>query len=226
MKLFGANQTPSAGDLYRLGRRAVRALEEVVEPVVTPKSNGDDGTKLTVESFDNHVYFYADVDSDRCLAMIKSIQEVDARLRNERETRRLPDSFPPTPIWLHIQSDGGGLFAGLAAADQLGQIKTPVYSIAEGVCASAATLISMACHRRYITPSSFMLIHQFTAGHWGTHEEFKDEMKLQEMLIELLANFYTGKSKISKEQVKEYLKRDSWFNAKQCLELGLVDEIR
>ena len=42
---------------------------------------------LTVETVDNHIYFYSDVDGDRCLALLKTIREVDSRLRMERVSR-------------------------------------------------------------------------------------------------------------------------------------------
>lgn len=212
---------PSIAEVLKLGERAVRVMED---KAIAPKA--DNSTpKLTVETFDNHVYFYADVDSDRCLAMIKTIRDLDSRLRNERATRNVPSDVGQTPIWLHIQSGGGNLFAGLATADQLACIKTPVYSVIEGICASAATLLSLSCRRRYIMPSGFMLIHQFTSVHWGTYEEFVDEMQLQNMLIELLVEFYAARTKLTKKRVRQILKRDSWYSASQCVEVGLVDEV-
>lgn len=180
---------------------------------------------LTVETIYNHVYFYADVDSDRCLAMIRTIRELDNSLRNERGSRSLPDDFPMTPIWLHIQSNGGGLFAGMAAADQLAVIRSPIYSVVEGVCASAATLISMSCARRYILPGAFMLVHQLWSVAWGKYEELKDEMHLLGMAMERLTDFYERRTNLSREEVAEMLKRDTWMDAERCLELGFVDEI-
>ena len=70
-----------------------------------------------------------------------------------------------------------------------------------------------------------MLIHQFWSAMWGKYEEFKDEMVLQDMLIETLTEFYIGRTKMNKKQVRAYLKRDSWFNSKKCIELGLTDEV-
>jgi len=213
---------PAVADVLKLGERAVRVLEE--SKALSPKA--DNSTpKLTVETFDNHVYFYADVDSDRCLAMIKTIRDLDSRLRSERVTRNVPSDVGLTPIWLHIQSGGGSLFAGLATADQLNLIQTPVYSVIEGICASAATLLSLSCHRRYIMPNGFMLIHQFSSVHWGTYEEFVDEMKLQNMLIELMVGFYSTRTKLTRRNVRQILKHDSWYSARQCVEHGLVDEI-
>lgn len=182
-------------------------------------------TPLTVEAVDNHVYFYSDVDSDRCLALIRTIRETDARLRAERISRDLED-HPPVPIWLHIQSGGGYLFAGFGAADELASITTPVYAIVEGLCASSATLIALACPKRFIRPNGFMLIHQFTSFHWGTHEEFKDEMILQEALIERIIAFYAERTIVTADAIREMLKHDTWLTADQCLARGFVHEVR
>jgi len=150
-KMFGGDGDDPISQLLKLGERAVRRFEQGSPPETKPGVTvaNDDKPKLTVESFDNHIYFYANVDSDRCLAMMREIREIDSKLRRERETRDIPNKVELTPIWLHIHSGGGELFAGLAVADQLARIRTPIYSIVEGVCASAATLISMACTKRF-----------------------------------------------------------------------------
>jgi len=188
-------------------------------------SAADSGEKrLTVEQVDNHIYFYATVDSDRCLDLIKQIYEVDKDLRAEQISRGMEDA-PATPIWLHIHSYGGDLFSGFSTADQLKRVKSPVYAIVEGVCASAATLIAMSCDKRYILPNSFMLVHQLSTFVWGTHEEFKDEMLLQEKAMEQLVKFYEAHSKLKEEEIRDMLKRDFWMDAATSVEKGFVDEI-
>jgi ATP-dependent protease ClpP protease subunit len=180
--------------------------------------------RLTVETVDNHIYFYADVDSDRCLALIRAIRQTDAELRSEYLSRGL-EGMQPTPIWLHIHSYGGDLFTGFSVADQLKMIKTPIYSVVEGICASAATLISMSCVKRYILPSSFMLIHQLSGVKWGTHEQFKDELTLQSKAMDRLVEFYAHHASVSNEEVRNMLTRDYWMDAEQCVQHGFVDEI-
>lgn len=191
------------------------------------KANGDGNKPLTVEVVDNHVYFYADVTGDRTLAVLRDMRNLDHNFLIERKSRSLPDDHPGTPIWLHIFSYGGDLFAGFAAADQIANLNTPVYSVIEGCCASAATLLSMACTKRYILPNSFMLVHQLSTFVWGTHEEFKDEMKLQEMAMERLVQFYVERSggKSDEESVRAMLTHDTWLSPEQALEHGFVDEI-
>lgn len=186
----------------------------------------DKGTSPNViESVDNHVYFYSEVDSDRCLTLIRSIRELDVKLRTEQIARGL-DGSAITPIWLHIHSGGGSLFAGFSLADQLELIKTPVYSLVEGVCASAATMIAMACTKRYILPNSFMLVHQLSGSVWGaTHEQFKDEIVLQSKLMDRLVEFYARRSKLTPDAIRSMLQRDYWMDAETCISSGFADAI-
>jgi ATP-dependent protease ClpP protease subunit len=193
-------------------------------PIRHVRGRADEVRRLTVETVDNHIYFYADVDSDRCLAVIREIRRVDADLRAEHLSRGL-EGTPLTPIWLHIYSYGGDLFAGFNMADQLASIKTPIYSVIEGICASAATLIAMPCTKRYILPNSFMLIHQLSSLVWGTHEQFKDEMGLQQKMMERLVEFYASRTKTPAEELRTMLTRDFWMDAETCVRLGFVDEI-
>ena len=179
---------------------------------------------LTVETLDNHIYFYSDVDTDRCLALIRQLRELDRSLQAEHRTRDLGDEFQ-VPIWLHINSRGGDLFAALAVADQISRIGSPIYSIGEGLVASAATLISVACTRRFVQPSAYMLVHQFTSWFYGTHEEFKDEMELQEMLIARMVTFYEQYTSMSADDLREKLKRDFWMNAEKAVEFGFADGV-
>jgi len=189
------------------------------------KAAAGDGEKtLTVEKVDNHIYFYAHVDSDRCLDLLRSVRELDSELRAEQISRGLEDA-PMTPIWLHIHSYGGDLFSGFSTADQLQLIKSPIYAVVEGVCASAATLIALVCQKRYILPNSFMLIHQLSTIMWGTHEEFKDEMHLQTKAMERLVQFYAQHSNLEADDVRDLLRRDYWMDAETAVEQGFVDEI-
>lgn len=179
--------------------------------------------KPAVEVVDNHIYFYCEITPEKVLELVKKLREVDAYLRYEQIARDTP--YGEIPIWLHIQSDGGDVFPAFSAADDIGRIQTPVYSIVEGYCASAATVISLACAHRLILPKAFMLIHQFSGGMWGKYEEMKDQIAFNDMIMERLVKFYANRTGMKKKKVRKLLQRDSWFNAKQCVKLGLADEV-
>lgn len=190
---------------------------------VKPKSH-EEIEPSTVEAFDNHIFFYAPVETDTCLTLIRSVREVDARLHAEHFSRELQSSSM-TPIWLHINSGGGDLMSALAVVDQFEHVQSPLYGIAEGLCASAATLLLLACSKRYMLPNSFMLIHQFSTWHYGTHEQFKDNMRVQHMLMNTIVDFYKNRSELNKKQLKKLLKHDYWMSAPEALKKGFIDEI-
>lgn len=187
--------------------------------------NDDEGSNKTIEQVGNRLYFYADVEVDNCMKLMKMVRELDTELRMEHMKRGLEDESL-TPIWLHIQSYGGDLFAGFSTADQLKTVKSPIYTVVDGITASAATLMSMSGARRHILPNSFLMIHQLRAMKWGTHEAFKDEMLLQEKLMEKLVSFYAAHSSVEdKEAIRAMLKHDYWLDAETALERGFVDAI-
>lgn len=178
----------------------------------------------TVESVDNHIYFYLEVDTDRSLALTKQLRSLEAKIQSESVSRMLPPETRP-PIWLHIQSPGGSLFSAFSIADTIAKLSVPVYSLVEGYAASAATILSTACTKRYIQPSAFVLIHQLSGGFWGKYEDIKDEQKALDMAMERLVAHYSRYTKMDEKKVRSVLKRESWFSAEECLEFGIADEI-
>ena len=70
-----------------------------------------------------------------------------------------------------------------------------------------------------------MLVHQLSGHMWGKYQEMEDDMENSKMLMSKIKNIYREYTKIPKTKLDDILKRDIWWDAKQCLEYGLVDEI-
>jgi ATP-dependent protease ClpP protease subunit len=129
------------------------------------------------------------------------------------------------PIYLHMCSFGGSIFDAFTAIDVIKSCKSPVYSIIEGANASASTLISVVCTKRFIRPNSYMLIHQLSSGFWGKFQEIEDEVKNLNEIMEKLKDIYKEHTNIPKKELNELLKHDLWLNSDKCLKYGLIDEI-
>lgn len=181
--------------------------------------------KLTVESIGTRIYFYASIDSDRTLDLIKQLRMIDENLTIERVTRGVPPGFAMVPIWLHIQSYGGGVFEGFNVADTIPTLQSPVYCVIDGVAASAGTIIALACEKRFIRPSGFMMIHQVSSMAWGTYEHIKGETLLLRKIMKRMIDFYASRTSMDRTEIREMLKRDTWFTAKEALAAGMVHEI-
>ncbi len=174
---------------------------------------------------DNHIYFYDDVDTDTVLSLNKNIKELNISLKREFTKYSDHIDYKTIPIYVHINSFGGEMFAALSAVDAILKSECPVYTIIEGAAASAATFISMVGEKRFITKHSFMLIHQLSTGMWGKFEELKVEMENNEMFMNVIKNMYKEYSKLTDEQLEIILKKDLWFDAAKSIEYGLVDEV-
>lgn len=169
----------------------------------------------------NHIYFYSDVSQDSCLDLNRKINELNKELLKHSIEY---DCEPPN-IYLHINSNGGCLLSAMATVDAIKNSRVPVISIVEGCAASAATIISMVCHKRYITPNSFMLIHQLSTGMYGKYEELKDDFTNDTTFMERLYALYREHTNMNNQKIKSVMTRDIWWDMKECKENGLVDGV-
>ena len=173
---------------------------------------------------DNHLYFRTEVSRDSIDRMNK---ELIAYNRNYDILKEMHKGYnvQPKPIYLHITSDGGDLFAGISTVDTIRNLKSRVYTYVEGAAASAATIISIAGKKRFIGKNAFMLIHQLSGGMWGKFESMKDDMQNCNLFMDRINEIYGQYTKIPKNILKDILKRDIYMDAKTCLKYGLVDKI-
>jgi len=184
------------------------------------EEDGNDSNN-SVTSDDNHIYFYSSVKKKHCLDLNKEIRKVEQKMLSQAHKW----GIEPPPIYLHINSFGGSIFAAMSVIDTIEKCSVDVHSIIEGAAASAATLISVVCNKRTIGKHSHMLIHQLSSCFWGKMNEFDDEMENLNKLMDLIRNIYKEHTNVPKKKLDAILKHDLWWDADKCLEMGLVDEI-
>ena len=175
-----------------------------------------------LETVDNKIYFYAEIYRDKVLQLNKKIRELNNSMKRQKDQLNLNEDIP---IYLYINSFGGSIFSGFSAMDALIKSNLPVITIIDGRCASAATFLSVVGNKRYITPHSYLLIHQLSSGCWGKYEEIKDHMDNVDKFMDLIKEVYCKYTKMPEDRLEEILKHDIWLNADECIEYGLVDEI-
>ena len=185
----------------------------------------------TIFSENNHVYFYTAVTNDSILSLQKVITKVVKTLNQQiEETRSMGLTATLSPIYLHINSQGGSIFACFAFLDFLTQIKLQnknlkVYSVVEGRAASAGSLMSVVCDKRFIGQNSYILIHQLSAGTFGKYYEMKDSMKNYDSFMKKIKEIYLKFTKIPAKELDKILEHDLYFDAKLCLKYNLVDHL-
>lgn len=196
--------------------------DDVEASITSLLSNSSDKKETKIQRFDNHVYFYSEVDREAVFEMNMLLREAEEE--NVLTAHKLGLS-EPIPIYLHINSYGGSIFAGFDAVDYITSCKVPVYTIIEGCAASAATLMSVVGKKRYIRPNAYMLVHQLSSGMWGKMNEIEDDFVNLKELMNNIKTIYEKHTKIPKKELNEILKHDLWWRPEKCLSLGLVDEL-
>jgi ATP-dependent Clp endopeptidase proteolytic subunit ClpP len=190
-----------------------------------PKANGETIFKEPsfLESSNNRIYFYSEIDRERILQLNKTIREQNNNIITQCQIMDRP--IETEKIFLHISSFGGSIFAGYAGMDEILKSKVKIVTIIDGCCASAATFLSVVGHKRYINEHGYVLIHQLSSIFWGKYAEFQDEMKNMDRFMKMTKDIYAKYTKVPMSMIDEILQHDIWFDAKQAVEYGIVDEI-
>tara|TARA_Y100000310_G_C20387087_1_gene670962 strand:+ start:106 stop:714 length:609 start_codon:yes stop_codon:yes gene_type:complete len=184
--------------------------------------DNDSNDSNRVLTTNNRIYFYSEVSRTKVLTLNKSITNVGISLQNRANTL---GSETPNNLYLHINSYGGSVFAGLAATDYILSSPVNIVTVVDGCAASAATLMSVVGSHRMIHKHSFMLVHQLSSWTSGKYAELQDDMKNNDLLMKTIKDIYEEYTEIPKKELSKILKHDLWWDAETCLKYGLVDEI-
>ena len=185
------------------------------------KAVNKENTEKHIAVHENKIYYYAGVNRESAAELNKKIGELQVKsftMANNLD-------IEPYPIHLHINSGGGSIISGIASMDTILSCKVPVYTYVDGFAASAATFLTIVGNKRFISRHSYMLIHQLTSNFWGKYSEFQDAKQNLDLMMDTVKNVYKKYTKVPVRKLNEILKHDLMWDAKTCLEYGLVDEI-
>lgn len=176
---------------------------------------------------DNHLYFHTDV-SEESVDEVKKLMRIYWDKFNKIIKSNSCVEFKPKPLYIHIFSPGGCAHSGFSLYDYIIEYKKkiPVYTIVEGRAASAATFISIAGTKRFITQNSYILIHQLSTFFGGNYQQIKDEFINSKKCMDKIIEIYKSHTKIKKKKLQEILKHDIYWDANECISYGIVDEIK
>jgi len=170
----------------------------------------------------NSIWFYTSVNKPNVLELNKTMKMVTSKNLTTQHDLELGERIP---INLYINSGGGLIVAGVSAMDAIARNSVPIHTVVDGFCASAATFVSVAGHKRSMTQNSFMLIHQLSTNFWGKYREFEDEKKNLDMMMDMIKSVYSKYTKVPTKEIDGILDHDIMWDSKKCLEWGLIDEI-
>jgi ATP-dependent protease ClpP protease subunit len=190
-----------------------------IMPFVLPMGGGK--VNQTVYTHMNHVYFNDDITSESSFLLCRELRNA------ELQQKVVATSFntKPTPIYLHLTTNGGEIHAAFAVVDTISQLSVPVYTVVDGFVASAGTLISLAGEKRFISRNAYMLLHELRSGVWGKMSSIEEEMENLKKIMEHITSYYMSKTKLNRKNLEKLLTKDVIWNADECVSKGVVDGV-
>ena len=170
---------------------------------------------------ENKIYYYSNVNRESAVELNKKIGEIESKSLTLANTL---DIDPPA-LKILINSGGGSITAGISSMDTILRCKVPVHTYVDGFAASAATFLSVVGNYRFMSRNSYMLIHQLSSNFWGTYANFEDEKQNLDLMMKTIKDVYKKYTKVPMKKLDEILKHDLLWDAKTCLEYGLIDEV-
>ncbi len=139
----------------------------------------------------------------------------------------LESEDPDKDIHFYINSPGGSVTAGLAIYDTMQYIRPDVSTLCLGQAASMAAwlLAAGAKGKRHVLPHARVMIHQPLGGVQGQAADIdiqaREMLRIREQMNEILVR-HTGQSL---KKIERDTDRDFFFESKQAVEYGLVDDV-
>ncbi len=189
-------------------------------PVLSPEMNGAGG----MYGLDDHIY--QRLLRERIVFLGSEVRDQNANAICA-QLLLLSAEDPEADIFLHINSPGGSVDAGMAIYDTMNYIPNDVATVGMGLAASMGQFLLCAGTKgkRYALPHARIMMHQPSSGMGGSASDIKiqaqQSLHIKKVLLDLIAE-HTGQTV---EQVVADADRDRWFTAEQAVEYGLVDKV-
>lgn len=139
----------------------------------------------------------------------------------------LESENPDKDISLYINSPGGSVYAGMAIYDTMQFIKPDVSTLCTGLAASMGAFLLAAGKKgkRFTLPNSRIMIHQPSGGAQGMASDIeiqaKEILRIRARMNDLYVK-YTGQPL---DRIERAMDRDTFLEANEAKEFGLVDEV-
>jgi ATP-dependent protease ClpP protease subunit len=133
-------------------------------------------------------------------------------------------------IDLHINSDGGLVFEGLAIYNMLKAHKAHKRVHVDGVAASCASLIAMAGDEIVMPANAYLMIHEPRSMAVGTVDDMLAEAEILDKLRLSMAAIYAARTGRDQAECLKWMADETWFTGEEALAAGLctyvIEEVR
>lgn len=124
-------------------------------------------------------------------------------------------------LTVYINSSGGSVFAGIAIYNILKRHTGHKTGIVDGIAASIASVILMACDEIIVSDGAMIMIHKPSTYAYGNADDFAYWIGILDKCQQNMTEIYMQHAKegITEEQITEKLNAETWMNATEAQEI-------
>jgi ATP-dependent protease ClpP protease subunit len=131
------------------------------------------------------------------------------------------------PIFVFLSTPGGDVDAALAFYDTIKGLVSSgveVYTVAVGECFSAGTIVLQAGLKRFITPNTYLMIHEISSWNLGKVSEQLETAHYLKEYQDRVFRILAERSKLGFRAIKRRcLRRNWWLPPEETLKYGFAD---
>lgn len=129
-------------------------------------------------------------------------------------------------IVIRLNSPGGDVFEGIEIYNYLKDHPSHVTVEVTGTAASAASVIAMGADKVVMNTGTEIMIHKASTYAWGNDDDLEEVVEMLRHTNGLIVDVYAERTGQDKNQINEWLKKDTYFNPEEAITYGFADEIK
>ncbi len=126
-----------------------------------------------------------------------------------------------------IHSTGGDVFAANAIYSALVMNKAAITGTIIGICASAATIVLMACDSRKIAKNAILMAHNPSVSLWGSYQA-EDLLQMAEVMSQVKKSIvaaYMERLNKTEDEINLLMDEESWYVGQEAVDAGFCDSV-
>lgn len=135
------------------------------------------------------------------------------------------NALAPKPLDIHIDSGGGDVFQGFAMVSIIQRYPGETHAYVDGLAASAASYVAVACDTVTMNDYAWMMIHQTSAYAYGNADQLTGMVDRLRMMDQTLVNIYAKRTALDEDAIAEAMKAETWYSAADALAVNLCQEV-
>lgn len=142
------------------------------------------------------------------------------------DIRQMLDDMNGKDLFVRINSGGGDVFAGFAIANMIERYQGRTHAVIDGLCASIATQIALACDSVEMPENAYFMMHRPFSEASGTAEDIRKTADLLDKLQEGIESRYVAHLRNGVDgaaRVHEMVNAETWLSGREAAEIFTIE---